>query len=253
MSNNTTTLAPQSKNVRIDYSKYQVDEVVETIADAIVFPFYIGKVMATVVVASLLLIIGLAYFNTTHWSLGILFTLLTFVVSLPSIILISVIRLIRTICDDINNVIEITIETAKHVYNDSGLIKAQRQNGLPLKSSFTDVFRGVSLYVIRPSLQRVLSKRLGPLAFIFTFIVDRLFKYIVIKKQPVFEVEVAPNNDGIGEHIEVAAKPLDEKVLAGSQKVTAISGKVIKFPFYLGLGIYGIVNLVLVKLLIWIF
>lgn len=250
MAQKQTTL-PTSKNVRIDYSKYQVDDVVETIADAIMFPFYIGKVMGTVVIIALLLIIGLAYINTIHWSLGILFTLLTFVLSLPSIILTSIIRLINTICEDINKVVEIAIETTKHVYNDSGLIKEQRQSGIPLKSSFTDVFRGVSLYVIRPSLQRVLSKRLGPLSFIFTFMIDRLFKYIVIKRQPVFEVEFEQDEDG--GHIEVETKPLDQKILSGSQKVTTISGKVIKFPFYLALVLYGVVNLILIQLLIWLF
>ena len=250
MSKNNTVL-PASKNVRIDYSKYQVDDVVETIADAIMFPFYIGKVMGTVVIIALTLIIGLAYFNTIHWSLGILFTLITFAVSLPSIILTSIIRLINTICEDINKVVEISIETTKHVYNDSGLIKEQRQNGVPLKSSFTDVFRGVSLYVIRPSLQRVLSKRLGPLSFIFTFIIDRLFKYIVIKKQPVFEVEF--EQDEQGGHLEVETKSLDQKIVSGSQKVTTISGKVIKFPFYLALTIYGFINLILIQILIWIF
>lgn len=249
MKNSNTLTA--SKNVRIDYSKYQVDDVVETIADAIMFPFYIGKVFGTVVIIAFCLIIGLAYLNTIHWSLAILFTLLTFVLSLPSIVLISVIRLINTICDDINKVIEISIETTKHVYNDSGLIKEQRQSGVPLKSSFSDVFRGVSLYVIRPSLQRVLSKRLGPLAFIFTFIIDRLFKYVVIKKQPVFEVEFEQDDEG--GHLEVDAKPLDQKVLHGSKKVTTISGKVIKFPFYIGLAIYGVVNLILIQLLLWIF
>jgi len=250
MSTKTKEVLP-AKNVRIDYSKYEVDDVVETIADAIMFPFYIGKVMGAVVVIALLIITSLAYFYTIHWSLGILFTLITFVVSLPSIVLTSIIRLINTICEDINKVIEISIETTKHVYNDSGLIKEQRQSGLPLKSSFTDVFRGVSLYVIRPSLQRVLSKRLGPLSFIFTFIIDRLFKYIVIKKQPVFEVEF--EQDEHGGHIEVETKSLDQKLISGSQKVTSVSGKVIKFPFYLGLTVYGVINLILVRILIWIF
>lgn len=249
MTKNTTLTT--SKNVRIDYSKYQVDDVVETIADAIMFPFYIGKVFGTIVIIALALIIGVAYLNTIHWSLAILFTLLTFALSLPSIVLVSVIRLINTICDDLNKVIEISIETTKHVYNDSGLIKEQRQSGVPLKSSFSDVFRGVSLYVIRPSLQRVLSKRLGPLAFIFTFIIDRLFKYVVIKKQPVFEVEFEQDEDG--GHIEVETKSLDQKVLNGSKKVTTISGKVIKFPFYVALVIYGIVNLIFIQILLWIF
>jgi len=250
MSEHTTTLT-KSKNGRIDYSKYQVDDVVETIADAIMFPFYIGKVMSTVVITAMVLLIGLAYFNTIHWSLGILFTLITFIVSLPSIILVSIIRLINTICEDINKVVSIAIETTKHVYNDSGLIKEQRQNGIPLKSSFSDVFRGVSLYIIRPSLQRVLSKRLGRLSFVFTFIIDRLFKYIVIKKQPVFNVNIEQDNSG--GHIEIETPSLDQKMISGSQKVTTISGKVIKFPFYCGLAIYGILNLILIQIIIWIF
>lgn len=250
MPKQTATLS-KSKNGRIDYSKYQVDEVVETIADALMFPLYIGKVMSSVVITAIVLLIGLAYFNTIHWSLGALFTLITFVVSLPSIILISIIRLINTICEDINKVIEISIETTKHIYNDTGLIKEQRQNGIPIKSSFSDVFRGVSLYVIRPSLQRVLSKRLGRLSFVFTFIIDRLFKYIVIKKQPVFNVNI--EQDGTGELIEVETKSLDQKIISGSNKVTTISGKVIKFPFYFGLTVYGIINAILIQLIIWVF
>lgn len=37
MNNNTS--------LRVDYSKYQVDEVSETIADALFFPLYIVKVL----------------------------------------------------------------------------------------------------------------------------------------------------------------------------------------------------------------
>lgn len=240
-----------SKNIRIDYSKYQIDEVVETIADAIFFPLYIGKVAFTVVITGLFIIIGLAYFNTTHWTLTFLFTLLTFIITSPSLVLISIIRLINTIVSDINNVIAISIETTKHVYEDSGLIKEQRASGLPLKSSFTDVFRGVSLYVIRPSLKKVLSKRLGKLAFIFTFIIDKLFKYIVVKKQPQFEIEITEDNTG--KHIAVNTKTLDNKIISGSEKATSVSGKVIKFPFYLALGVYGSVNLFVFWILTLIF
>ena len=107
------------KSNRIDYSKYEVDEVAETISDAIFFPLYIGKVLGlTVLIASVLLFIY-AYFQNEYILLVILLFLLFFIVSLPSIILISAIRLINTIRDDLNKVITITTETAIHVYNDT--------------------------------------------------------------------------------------------------------------------------------------
>lgn len=240
-----------TKNLRIDYSKYQIDEVVETIADAIFFPLYIGKVAFSVVITGLLLIIGLAYFITSHWTLTILFALLTFIITSPSLILISIIRIINTIVSDINNVVSISIETTKHVYEDSGLIKQQRASNIPLKSSFSDVFRGVSLYVIRPSLKKVVSKKLGRLAFVFTFIIDKLFKYIIVKKQPQFDVEIT--EDKTGKHLEINTTSLDSKLISGTEKTMSISGKVIKFPFYLALSIYGVINLILIWLLTLIF
>lgn len=237
-----------TKNARIDYSKYQIEDILETIADVIMFPIYIGKVMSIVIIVTLFIISGLAYFYTIHWGFSILFILITFIVSLPSIILISIIRLINTISDDINKVIAISIETTKHVYKDSGLLKNQRQNGVSLKSSFTDVFRGVSLYIIRPGLKRVLSKKLGSFALIFTFIIDQLFKYIIIKKQPILELEIEHDK-----YLDVETKSLDEKIIVASNKVTSVSKKVIKLPFYLALTIYGIVNILLIQILIWIF
>ncbi len=240
-----------TKNLRIDYSKYQVDEVVDTIADAILFPLYIGKVVGVTLLVGLVLIGCLSSINTSHWLLAILFFLLMFIISFPSIVIISIIRLIKTIISDINNVLTISIETTKHVYEDSGLLREQNKSGVELKSSFMDVFRGVALYVIRPSLKRVLEKRLGKLSFIFTFIIDRLFKYIIIKKQPPLEVSVI--NDSTGSHIEVQPKTLDEKIIHGTNKVTSISGKIIKFPFYLALFIYGSINLFLYWILTAIF
>lgn len=240
-----------SKNLRIDYSKYNIDEVVGTIADAIVFPFYIGKVALKVVLGGIFAIFILGFLSTNHWVLTLLFSLLTVIISSPSLVLISFIVLINTIVSDIHKVIQITIETTKHVYEDSGLLKEQRTSGLPLKSSFTDVFRGVSLYIVRPSLQRVLSKKLGKFAFPITFMIDKLFKYIIIKKQPQFEVEMI--EDKTGDHIEVSQKSLDNKLIKGSEKATSISGNVIKFPFYLALFIYGSINFILIWILLYIF
>ena len=238
------------KNLRIDYSKYEIDEVVETISDAIFFPLYIGKVLVVVVIFFVVLFLFMAFFSTNYFILGFLFFILSYAVSLPSIIIISAIRLINTIRDDINKVIDITVETTKHIYNDSNLLKEQRESGIPLKSSFADAFRGVSLYVIRPSLKKVLERRIKFFSIPFTFLIDKIFRYVVIKKQPVFEVSINENDE-----LEVAApsKSLGSKIKSGSGKFNSITLGIVKLPLYVALIIYGTINFGLVMLFAWIF
>jgi len=238
------------KNIRIDYSKYEIDEVVETISDAIFFPLYIGKVLVVVVVFFVVFFLFIAFISTNYFILGFLFFSLSYAVSLPSIIIISTIRLINTIRDDINKVIDITVETTKHIYNDSNLLMEQRETGIPLKNSFADSFRGVSLYVIRPSLKKVLERRIKFFSFPFTFLIDKIFRYIIIKKQPVFEVSINDNDE-----LEVTSPSnnLGSKIKSGSGKFTGITLGIVKFPLYVVLIVYGTINLGLVRLFAWIF
>lgn len=240
-------MTKEVKSNRIDYSKYEVDEVAETISDAIFFPLYIGKVLGlTVLIASVLLFVY-AYFQNEYILLVILLFLLFFVVSLPSIILISAIRLINTIRDDLNKVILITTETAIHAYNDTRQLGTQRSEGEPISTSFKDVFRGVALFVIKPTLKKVLEKRIKFFAFPFVFVIDKVFTKLIKVKE--LEIEKALENEEIEE-----GQPLDgNKIMKGISKTTSITSSVLKTPFIIALVIYGFVNVLLIKLLTWIF
>ncbi len=237
------------KNIRIDYAKYEVEEIAEIIADAILFPIYIGRVLLTVVVAFFLLFILISQEVTNYFILGVIFFIFSYIISLPSILIISMIRLIDTIRNDLNKIIEICIDTTKYIYEDSSLLKEQHKNGVPISSTFKDVFRGVALYVIRPSLKKVLAKRLKYLAMPFIFIIDQLFKYIIIKKQPKFII--TQDESGI---IKVDTKiSLDDKIKKGSNKTTLITMRFLTIPLYVVLSIYGFLNILFVWLFAWIF
>ncbi|GGG14832.1 hypothetical protein GCM10011344_14310 [Dokdonia pacifica] len=235
------------KNNRIDYSKYEVDEVAETISDAIFFPLYIGRILGlTVLIASVILFVY-AYFQNEYILLVILLFLLLFVVSLPTIILISAIRLINRIRDDLNKVILITTETAIHVYNDTRQLGTQRSEGVSVSTSFKDVFRGVALFVIKPSLKKVLEKRIKFFALPFTFITDLVFSRLVKVKATEIEAVIAQ------EDIEEGAAIEEHKIMKGISKTTSITSSVLKTPFVIALVLYGIINILLIKLLILIF
>lgn len=238
----------KSSNLRVDYSKYQVDEVSETIADAVFFPLYIGKVLGTnlLIFWALLTLFCIFFIDNTFFS--VLFWVLTFVISVPSILLFSIIRLFSTIKNDIDNVFKITLETTKHVYEDAGLLKQQRKEDLPLKATFSDVFKGVAMYVIRPSLKKVLEKRIKYFAWPLTFLIDIIFKKTVINGAPEIGVEL-DNED----HIVLKDNTTLSKINKGSEKTTSVAFTVVKFPFRLALIIYGLVNYVLVYLLYLLF
>jgi len=240
----------KEKNIRIDYTKYEVDEVAETIADAILFPLYIGKVLLMVIGCFAAFLIFLAYSYTNYFITGFLFFVLSYAISLPSIVLVSGIRLIYTIRDDINKVFEICVDTTKHIYNDSQLLREQRKSGLPISATFKDVFRGVAIYVIRPSLKKVLAKRIKFMAGPFIFLIDQVFKLVVIRKQPEFNVTEIDNEEI---SVETGTKSLDDKVKSGGSKMTNVTMGVITFPLYVVLAVYGSVNFLLVWLLSWIF
>lgn len=235
-------------DLRVDYSKYQVDEVVETISDAIFFPLYIGRVLVSVILVFLVFLVFTGYFSTTNPILFFLFFILSFIISAPSIILTSCIRLINTIKSDINKVYQISIDTTKYIYNDSKLLYEQRKEGIPLSSTFNDVFKGVAMYVIRPSLKKALEKKIKFMAFPFIFIIDQIFKLVIIRKKNDFEVtenESYTSNDKV--------IPLDIKVKQNGSKITDITLGITTIPFYIVLVIYGLFNLFVVWLFSLIF
>ncbi len=233
------------KNLRIDYSKYQVDEVVETISDAILFPFYIGKVALTVVVVFAIAIGFLSAYVTDNVWFALLFFLLTYIISLPSIVLVSAVRLIHTINNDVNKVMEICVDTTNYVYKDLLLLREQNKEGLPATTSFKDVFRGVSFYVIRPSLNRVLTSKIKFMAPPFVFLMDQIFRFVVMRKQPEYTI---PDPKTLPTQSTEKAS-LDIKIKQGSSKATSTTVKIITAPLYFLLFVYGIVNF----LLAWLF
>lgn len=235
-----------SKNIRVDYAKYEVEEIAETIADAIFFPMYIGKVALMVVVFFLILIGVLTYFATSFFLWTILFFILSFVVTVPTIVLVSAVRLLNTINGDINKVFNICVDTTKYVYEDSKLLYQQKELGLSRAATFKDLFRGVALYVIRPSLKKALEKKIKFMAWPFIFLVDQIFKFVVVKKQPEFNIEEENESLMTLGDKEVAVQ---SKIINGTSKVTGVTFGIVKFPLYVCLFVYGGINIFLV----WLF
>ena len=226
-----------SEVTRIDYSKYEVDEVAETIADAIFFPMYIGKVVGQVVLIFLGLLILFSFLTISNNFLALLFILIVFAISVPSMLLFSVIRLFSTIRDDINNVFRITVETTVYVIEDTGILRDQRKTGAPIKHTFSDVFKGVALYVIRPSLKRVLTRRIKYFAGPLAFLMDGIFKRTIVKRPP--DLDVTVDEEG---HVHAAPATTADKIKQGTKKTTTVAFGVVKFPFRLTLVIYGFFN-----------
>lgn len=227
---------------RIDYSKYQVDELAATISDAVFFPLYIGKVFGLVL---LVFICALTIFSSLFISstfLSIVFWVITFVVSLPSVILFSVIRLFSTIQSDIEKVYKITLQTAKHVYKDSGVIKTQRKEKTPIKHTFSDVFKGVGLFVIKPVLCKVLERRIKFFSYPFIIIINLIFKKIIIKK--------TATSQGLQQ---LESYAVSDEEITKNYKLSSTTFKVFKFPFRLVLILYGFVNFCLVYMLYVLF
>lgn len=238
----------ETKNIRVDYTKYEVDEVAETIADAIFFPMYIGKVSITVVIFFLILLGFLTYVSTSFFVWSFFFFILSLAITIPSIVLVSAVRLINTINEDINKVFGICVDTTKFIYEDSKLLYQQNKLGLPAAGTFKDVFRGVAIYVIRPSLKKVLTKRIKFMAGPFVFLVDQIFRFVVIRKPPEFNIETEADLSAIGSSGNTII-PMDSKIKKGSSKVTGVTFSIFKFPLYIVLFVYGFVN----ALVVWLF
>ncbi len=116
---------------------------------------YIGRVLIVVLLFFVVFIGFLAYLFTGNLVLGFFFFIQSFIITLPAIVLISGIRLVNTIRDDINKMLKISVNTTKYIFNDSQMLVKQRQSGLPI----SDVFKGVAIYVIRSSLKKSASEK----------------------------------------------------------------------------------------------
>ncbi len=87
---------------------------------------YIGRVLIVMLLFSVVFIGFLAYLFTGNLVLGFFFFILSFIITLPAIVLISGIRLVNTIRDDINKMLKISVNTAKYIFNDSQMLVQQR-------------------------------------------------------------------------------------------------------------------------------
>ncbi|WP_040472430.1 hypothetical protein [Aquimarina agarivorans] len=81
----------------------------------------------------------------------------------------------------------------------------------------------------------------------FVFMIDQIFKILIINKQPIFYVSENENDQ-----IEIELSPknsIDHNIKKAGYKVTTISLGAVNIPFYIMLFIYGFFNV----LFVWVF
>ena len=221
-----------TQNLDLDFSRYAVDEAVATIADVMVLPLYVGRVMIIPILGFALAIgaVGLVFFDYYFQLLG--YGLLAWVVSLPLAYLIGMLLLLRQIRQDVGTVFRVALDTAGKAYEDMLHLRKNNARGQAIKIGFYQVFKGVAYVVILPSVHKVLERKFKFFGVLVAGIFDRVFVGLMrTRKKDMDKIEDEVLEAETEDEALVRARQRLEKLQNSTQRVISTVMWVNAAPF----------------------
>ncbi|MEL6537202.1 MAG: hypothetical protein AAFQ98_17405 [Bacteroidota bacterium] len=235
---------------RIDYSRYNVEEGVSTIADALVIPLYVARSLIVPVLFPIALAVVIAILADMSVAASIFYVLLAWVSAIPLAVLTGLILLLRRIGQDVTTLFHVALDTTLLAYEDANKLKEQaKEDGR--KASLYQVFQGVTYFVILPTVHKVLGKKLPLMGWLLAHIIDRVFSSLLRIRQKDFEaIEADITEDDTPEEAMVKVNSRIDKLKKGTGKTIKVAMKVLSFPLFVAGVFIGSVT-VLLELLWW--
>ena len=238
-----------NQHVRIDYSRYEVEEAVAAIADVMVLPLYIGRALALPVFGSLLAFIAVAWLPDGAIIQKLGYLVLAWPTALPFCILLGFVLLFRQLRKDVTTVFSVALDTTGKVYEDTrALRKKAKEEGV--KASFYEVFQGLTYMVILPSVHRVLERKLPLVGGLLAHGLDRVFMTLMrLRKKDMealeeeVEAEVNENDPDSVAQAKLEAKL--ERMKEKANKNVGFAMRVLATPLFVATVLVGFVTLLL--------
>lgn len=176
----------------IDFTKYEGEELLDTITNLVLFPRYAFSVILkpvfilfflTIVSTVILFVIGLQYWGFATLSIGV-FVAIFVGLSIGNLFFAERLR------GDFKHIISFSVETTKQILKDmQGKEIPEHEKKLDLPSIW-DIVNGVWFLVILPALKKVIQKKNPLVGGIVNFFVERFFDIFAKRvRRKLLEVE----------------------------------------------------------------
>lgn len=252
----------------IDLEQYRNQDLVESIADLLLFPKYVLKIMLTTSLGFFVAWVVLLMW--ANFQEKILLGFFGFWIGAVLVILnglvFGTLRLMKNLEHDLNEILQLTVGAVQQVFKDFKNVKLQLKAQIFELPSVSEMLQGVLFAVMLPTLRAVIKKKvpiLGtPLAFlaeqVFTILGNQLaaavnrtendLKGKITGKAEILEKEA---ENTVATFADKGIQTL-EKVRKTTEKIVSPTMKVIVFPIRIAAWLVGgLSSLILFVLLLF--
>jgi hypothetical protein len=221
----------------VDFSRYQNEELAETIANAISFPlFFARSISRPVSVLIVLDLLAILLSNSGYFKSFLVFPGL--VLAIINGVLLGLVLFVYRIRNDMTRVFSISSDLCVQVLRDISVAKAKlanRPDGLP---GMSEIFHGVNTVVILPMLIRVLERKVPFLGGLAARVTERFFRVVDKRLTASFQASgrVAPTSQSPASMEQIASwlqttERMANAVKENIAKVVLAVSRVVAFPF----------------------
>lgn len=176
----------------IDFTKYEGEELLDTITNLVLFPRYAFSVILkpVFILSFLTIVVAIALFVLSMQYWGIVTFLIGFFVAIFIGLSIGNLFFAERLRGDFKHIISFSVETTKQILKDmQGKDIPEHEKKLDLPSIW-DIVNGVWFLVILPALKKVIQKKIPLVGGIVNFFVERFFDIFAKRvKRKLLEAE----------------------------------------------------------------
>lgn len=168
----------------LDFENYRNPEVMETIADIIIFPIYAAKSVLLPFVILLLTLIGSCILFTVldKSYFGIfLFFLVGLISCIFNGIPLGAINFVRQLTGDIGNIIGLSLEQSQRIVQDIEEVHRKAKDKEFEYPKISEVIAGVIYIVILPTVTEIISKRIPKVGKMVSWVISKVMNAIAEK------------------------------------------------------------------------
>ncbi len=252
----------------IDLEQYRNENLVESIADILLFPKYVLKIMLTTMlgffVAWLVLLLWANFQEKIL--LGFFGFWLGFVLVILNGIIFGMLRLLKSLEHDLNEILQMTVGAVQQVFKDFKNVKLQLKAQVFELPSVSEMLQGVLFAVMLPTLRAVIKKKVPVFGTILAFLAEQVFTILGNQLAAVVNKSENDLKEKIGAKAEILEKEAKntvesfadrgiqtlEKVRKTTEKIVSPTMKIITFPIrMLTWLVGGLSSLILLLMLLF--
>ncbi len=253
----------------INLEQYRNQDLVESIADLLLFPKYVLKIMLTTMLgffAAWVVLLLWANFQEKIM-LGFFGFWIGLVLVILNTLVFGMLRLMKSLEHDLNEILQLTVGAVQQVFKDFKNVKLQLKAHVFELPSVSEMLQGVLFAVMLPTLRGVIKKKVPVLGTPLAFLAEQVFTILGNQLASV----VSKNENDLKEKIGAKAEILEneakntvegfadrgiqilEKVRKTTEKIVSPSMKIITFPIRMAAWLVGVLSSLIMFVILLLF